>query len=501
MEYTDVVIDMPMPQRKWALRGAPIKGMISGDLYMANADLANETPLWEVGDFDVDGRSYVYGNATFWLSVYSRDTKLINQGEDSTRTAAADWSKVTNGMTLPLSPAQGFAVYARTASENDAAVRLPKEDDEYYYYGTYGERLDYKKESDLRELRASLAGEGAVGKLAFHAESEDYTIANDNSVSTESFVFGNPTMGYIDIWGFIDDNCLKEEFEYLDAAGNHQTVSRATAVASSNVITNPMRYLPPQYAIVVKLVSGTSTSLNVTLNANRVVTETSQVIASVRACPAVGGDQGTAQAPKRQESVTLPKGIMTVTAINPVSPRCNSRLLLGQGYHNAILVGEDAILTTFNINNFHMTNTPTTPFNIYAAEGNSALSIDLLDSIVNVPISLYMSALPYEPTTQLWFTGVNSIDGQLVLYDALLGTERPIIDGICLTIETPEQNHERRYYIRRRGFNPDQESDDTPTGVEPTDGYEEQVEKIIYQGQVYILRNGHVYTIMGQKVR
>jgi hypothetical protein len=225
------------------------------------------------------------------------------------------------------------------------------------------------------------------------------------------------------------------------------------------------------------------------------------VIPSVRACPAGGGDQALAQAPQRQKA-SRGRGIMTVTALNPVSPRCNSRLLLGQGYHNTVLDGEDAVLTTFNIDNFHMTNTPTTPFNIYAVEGQNALSIDLRNDIVNVPISFYMSALPYDPTTQLWFTGVNSVDGPLVLYDALTDTERTIIDGICLTIETPTQNHERRYYIRRPGYTPDEQ--DTPTD-EPTiyDTYhdEEHAVKIIRNDQVLILRGGHVYTVFGQKLQ
>ena len=36
--------------------------------------------------------------------------------------------------------------------------------------------------------------------------------------------------------------------------------------------------------------------------------------------------------------------------------------------------------------------------------------------------------LPFDPVTYLWFTGVNSIDGELVLYDALTGTERKSVD-------------------------------------------------------------------------
>lgn len=164
--------------------------------------------------------------------------------------------------------------------------------------------------------------------------------------------------------------------------------------------------------------------------------------------------------------------------------------------------GEDAVLTTLNINEFHMTNTPTTPFNIYAIDGEYGLSIDLRNEVENVPVSFFMSELPYDPISYLWFTGVNNIDGQLVLYDALTDTERLILDGICLDIETPEASHEARYYIRRYGYTPGDDSG-VITGVEPVGAYDGQdgATKILRNGHVYILRSGHVYTVFGQKIR
>ena len=79
------------------------------------------------------------------------------------------------------------------------------------------------------------------------------------------------------------------------------------------------------------------------------------------------------------------------------------------------------------------------------------------------------------------------------------------MDGICLTIETPAVSHERRYYIRRVAT-PDPEIPDDPivTGVSyhsATPEYNEQAVKIMYNGHVLILRNGHVYTIFGQHLR
>ena len=130
------------------------------------------------------------------------------------------------------------------------------------------------------------------------------------------------------------------------------------------------------------------------------------------------------------------------------------------------------------------------------------MCIDLRDEVMNVPISFYNSTLPYDPVTYLWFTGVNAIDGELVLYDALTDTERKIIDGICLDIETPEANHEKRYYIRLRGFNPDDNSGQVATDMEQTTNDDLQsAQKILHHGHVLILRNGHVYTMFGQQLR
>jgi hypothetical protein len=205
----------------------------------------------------------------------------------------------------------------------------------------------------------------------------------------------------------------------------------------------------------------------------------------------------------RNDQSPIKKGIMTVTVTNPASPRCTSRLLLGQGFNDEILRGEDAILTTINIDNYTNTSAPATPFNIYAIEGTNGLSIDLRNDIVNVPISFYNSDLPFEPVTYLWFTGVNNIDGKLVLYDALTGTERTILDGICLEIETPEVSHQIRYFIRREGYSPNDPGGEQPitTGVDQTVNSTSEIYKFVKDGHVLILRDGHVYSVFGQKIR
>ena len=496
MNYADVVVDMKLPNQKWAFRTAPVEGMISGDLFMANADNNGETPLWEVGEFDAAGRSYKTGNASFWLSVYNTETKKINYtGADSTRSASAAWSKVTNAIDLPLKAGQGLAIYARTKEGIETPiVRLPKNDDTYYFYGTYGERIDDKYVGHLRDKRAELAGEGVAGDLTFHPTAGAQTITLTNGVPSSSFVFGNPTMGFIDIWGFLADNAslLNLEFDYMDetkkGASAYTSMTNLVALATENKLSKRERYLPPMYAIVLKA-KAEATSIDLTLNTSRIVTDT------------VHHDR-PASAPRHRDGTPVPhKGIMTVTAKNPVSPRCCSRLLLGQGYHNSIREGEDAILTTINIDNYSNTNAPATPFNLYAAEGTYGLSIDLRDEVINIPISFCISDMPYDPVTYLWFTGVNNIDGQLVLYDEQTDTERLIVDGIYLTIETPTQSHERRYYIRRPGYRPNDPDEPITTELEYYPIDDEQAVKIIRNDQVLIIRNGHVYTMFGQKVR
>jgi len=480
LDYDDVVADMSMPQNKWAMRSSPVKGFFSGDVFMAEADLNETSTPWEVGEFDASGRNNKTGNASFWMSLYSRATTQRGNGNevaDSARSAAADWTRVTNGLSLELPPSQGWAVYARTKSGKDAIVRLPKSDTKYNYFTVSGTKMDSIYDNIVR-------GDGA-GKLAFEPVAGVAAFTLTNAESSTLFVFGNPTMAYIDIWGFVHDNSLVEEIDFLNAEGRYVTVTKAYAEATDNVITNRNRYLPPMHAMVVK-VGSPLTNKAVNLNSARVVTSPTQI---VRPLAAPGRNAHGRQ-----------KGIMTVTAINPASDICNSRLLLGQGYSDAVVEGEDAVLTTVNVDNFS-SSTPATPFNLYAVKDGCGLSIDLLDDVVNVPISFYNSDLPFEPVSYLWFTGVNNIDGTLVLYDALTGSERQILDGICLAIETPETSHETRYYIRRPGWSADQENP-IVTEVGTTPSYEEEkAVKIIHNGHVFILRNGHVYTMFGQKLR
>ena len=483
-----VVVDMTMPHNKWALRSAPITGMISGDLFMADADLSGETKMWSVGEFDAAGRTNTTGNAAFYPAVYSNTVIRYGNGADVKNDTLTNegWSKVTNALTLSLPPAQGWAVYTRTKSGKAAEVRLPKSDDRFYFYYANGDRAEDSYEDNLRTLRttnATSAGADAAGKLAYRESDQTFTLTKASDANT-TFVFGNPSMGYIDIWGFIADNSLEEEIRYIDKDGIWRTVTSETT--GTDTITNLARYLPPMHAIVIK-VSEAAGSKNVTLKSNRIVTHPRQKV--------------RAGAPRHISASGRSKGIMTVTATNAASSRCTTRLLLGQGYSDEIRKGEDAILTTVNIDKYSNTSYPATPFNIYAVEEGYGLSIDLLDEILNVPVSFYMSKLSFNPVTKLWFTGVNSIDGQLVLYDAQTDTERLIIDGTCLEIETPTNSHEVRYYIRRHGYRPGTTTDPIATQFESLDSSEEQAMKYIQNGVVYILRNGHIYTLLGQKIQ
>jgi hypothetical protein len=144
----------------------------------------------------------------------------------------------------------------------------------------------------------------------------------------------------------------------MDALGVYTTITEE-ALSEANDVSSLTRYLPPMHAIILTKKGEAASSIEVSLNTNRIVTDASQI---TRPLPS--------PAPKRAHaSAIYNKGIMTVTAVNPVSSRCVSRLLLGQGFDDAIIKGEDAILTTLNIDNYTATSMPATPFNIYAVEG------------------------------------------------------------------------------------------------------------------------------------
>ena len=496
MRYEQAIVDLSLPHDKWAFRTSPVAGMISGDLFMSQADINWETSPWEVGAFDANGRNYRTGTGSFWLSMFNQS--VIHQGSgsmtDTTHINQENWSQVTNGLTQPLPAGLGWAVYTRTPKNNNATVRLPKNDDIYYYYNQYGDKMYDLYEPNLQALRATVAGGVGAGKLLFNpdpSEGQSYTLRN--TTADTIFIFGNPTMGYIDIWGFLDDNSAKlvQQFKTINETdASLWPVTRASVLAEPNRLSNTDRYLPPMHAIALTTTDAPATTLTLKLDSTRIVTDTVP-------------DAPAASPIRRSGAPVLSKGIMRITATNDVDERCTTHLLLGQGYNKEIRAGEDALLTTINIEKYTVTGAPATPFNIYALEGNSALSINLLDSIVNVPVSFMMTEnliSAFEPITNLWFSGVNNISEPLVLYDALTDTERPIMDGICIRIETPQVNNLARYYIRRRGYR-SSTTDDPATGVGIIGADEEKAIKFIQNGIVYILRSGHVYTVLGQKIK
>ena len=496
MRYEQAIVDLSLPHDKWAFRTSPVAGMISGDLFMAQADINWETTPWEVGAFDANGRNYRTGTGSFWLSMFNQS--VIHQGSgsmtDTTHINQENWSQVTNGLTHPLPAGLGWAVYTRTPKNNNATVRLPKNDNIYYYYNQYGDKMYDLYEPNLQALRATVAGGVGAGKLLFNpdpSKGQSYTLTN--TTADTIFIFGNPTMGYIDIWGFLDDNRTKlvQQFKTINEKdASLWPVTRASVLAEPNRLSNTDRYLPPMHAIALTATGAPVTTLTLNLDSTRIVTDTVP-------------DAPAASPIRRSGAPVLSKGIMRITATNDVDERCTTHLLLGQGYHKEVRAGEDALLTTINIEKYTVTGAPATPFNIYALEGNSALSINLLDSIVNVPVSFMMTEnliSAFEPITNLWFSGVNNISEPLVLYDALTDTERPIMDGVCIRIETPQVNNLARYYIRRRGYT-SSTGDDTPTGLGIIGAEEEQAVKFIQNGQVFIMRNGHIYSVVGQKVR
>ena len=481
LTYDNAIVDFTLPTDKWTLASSPVENMYSGDLFVALADQSGSSSDWEVAEFDGNGRN---GNASFWLSLYS--TSVLRKGNvggtsDTLVDASANWSRITNALSQPLPTATGWAVYSRTKDAQQPIVRLPKEDTRYFYYDVYGNKMENLYEDVSRASRQ--------GKLAYDKDKNTgYTITN--GVTGTTFVFGNPTMAYIDIWGFIADNAgVAEEFKYFNDEGNDLiSVTKATALATANTISQSQRYLAPMRAIVLTASSGLSFSP--VLNTNRVV------IAPV--------DQSS-PAPARSQATSweedTPAGLMTITAINPVSTRCVSRLILGQGYHNDIRNGEDAVLMTMNIDNFSLTGAPTTPFNIYSVCNHFGMSIDLRHHLTNVPVSFVMSDLPYAPNTTLWFTGVNAISDTIYWYDDLEKTYTRIIDGMSITIPTPAANDERRYYIRNSMSAPSA-YDDTPTTIEYTDSVdtEQRVQKIFVNGQIYIIKGKQVYSVLGQQL-
>ena len=424
LEYENAFVDMQLTSTKWNMMSAPLKDMYAGDMFIPHSgDYLNGSLIKENNPFEVS--SFLGTRAgdaayAFWLSFYNRDVITRYEGnKEVTSTATAEFRE-SNSLTNPLEVGQGFQLLGFGPGDNmeELIIRLPKPDREYYYFSPSGEPTS----------SVPIPSRNEAYRLAYEPTDDQMTITLTNTVESNSFVFGNPTMGYIDMRALLADNTnFSSEFYYMQ---NDSWQSATVEVAA----TSSDRYLPPMRSVMLKLRDGdTAREATIVLKTDHTTLNSSLMLKSLSA----------SRAPQREATQNIE--LMTIYAFAEGNyARC--MLATHAAANDYYLQGEDALFLSSGVDVAVEDNSAISPLNLYTVAEQVPMMTDVRQGVSRVPVAVVVNDDARVDSMQIAFYISPNWTSECYLYDSIADTRYRIMDGLVLTLAMP-QNHEQRYYI------------------------------------------------------
>lgn len=410
LTYNSASMDVALPGSQWTLFSVPTRGMYSGDFYVPSVIGSNK--------FVVDTYDGNY-NIRFWQKMFNAVTPYNhNMNWDgatpvSILTEQGNWTTNFNSVCQPYFAGTGAAIWPVNVNNptGEVVVRLPKTEENLYYY-SYGVKTNIFEPTPRSVLECN--------KLAFDKDhSHSYTLtANDG----DYFVFGNPTMAYIDIEQFLLDNSsvLENEYRYYHAI-SPETTDWAEYVVSNNVTSQvPTNYvdivpgyLAPMRSIMVK--GKVKDQITVTVTNEAITTQ-----------------------PTANQSLTSPSKTLFITAEDNNGHVSFASIHEDETASEKALVGEDAQML--------LSSNSLSSSAVYTVSDEKALAINTLPQVNNIPVAVYADNCS---NATISFDGVDNISGKLYIYDVQENKKEPITNNSTFTISTTKNGENIRYFIQK----------------------------------------------------
>lgn len=450
LKYEQAYVDMVMPANAFYTISAPLQGMYSGDLYVPhNGRIIDGSTTMRESDkaFEVSGfqgtRDSLAGYA-FWAMYYNQDVyRMYNSGEGSIVSTTASFLQ-SNKLDMSIAPGQGIAAagFGPTGNETNITVRLPKPDTKYHYYTntgavsgqsvtvdrTHSYKLAYTPNaSGDMEVTLTVKNEVNAGIVGF----------NNN---TTGFLFGNPTMAYIDMFKLMDanPNVLSHVGYQVMTGDKYTTVLRAAGTTD--------HYLAPMQSAIVLPLSKTN-NIKLKIPSNCLVLNPYAPTSSVQ------------PAPRRAMGHTFRSDRMDIMVYSDGGK--GSAILLARDFaDNAYNVEEDMLYNAAGFGADKNRLQTMTPVNVYTLAGNMPLAADVREKIGVVPLGFEIDNAYRQDSIDIFFS-LNSVWSEVCYFcDSETGERWRIYNDTHIRIATPA-NHEIRYYIQGEYLAP--EGPDTPT--------------------------------------
>lgn len=222
-------IDVKEYAWKWTLTSIPIQGVVTGDLFVSANEI--EEP------FIVAPINQTVGN-------YAEDRvkwEVYNREYDATYDK---WKNATNSLVRTLQPGEATMIGIDCEKETDTIIiRLPKQDTIYHYF----EKNQQKWLNEQEHITRSLT----YGKPTWNGDS----IFTLKEIYTNTYLFGNPTFGYVNITKLISDNSDKLTGKYYLEIAGAKSAPRQNIMESFDKDIDSCDYdvlLPPYRGILLE---------------------------------------------------------------------------------------------------------------------------------------------------------------------------------------------------------------------------------------------------------
>lgn len=425
LEYERAYVDMQITPGAWHMVSTPLQKMVSGDMFIPHEGTWDSgQKILETNPFDVsvfNGMRHADAAYAFWQQFYNKSV-LTHYEDGGTRSASAIDFVQTNTLSQEYRLGEGYNLYGiGLEGDSELTIRLPKPNTEYYYFTSTGSQSTNKTSVDRGENNASY-------KFAFTADKNNPTmeITLTNNESGNKFLFGNPTMAYIDLHQFIADNNSLNTVIHSMRASSWRASSELTMLED--------RYLAPMTSVLLETKENAQ-SITLQLSASHLTLN--NMVNAVETA-----DDPSSNAPRRTNERQEASEILTIYALsnNNVARTVLATNPIANDYFQQ---GEDALFVSSGIE----TKTDVlSPLNMYTVAEQVPMMADVRQGISNIPLAILAAEGYHTQYMQVAFYLTSNWTRECYFCDSKTGQKIRIMDGLVISVEMP-QNHEQRYYI------------------------------------------------------
>ena len=482
LHYEKAFVDMQVPAMNWHMMASPLEEVYSGDIFIPHTSygmVQNPEPF-EIAPWE--GQRYSEAPYAFWQAHFNRTVTTHYSSGATTSALSSNTAEFapTNSLDVLLEPGTGFQIKGlgpNNKTSDELIVRLPKNDNQYYYYSSRGEQTD---------RYATIPRTSNHGKLAYDNRnaSGEKTITLRGEEESKYFVFGNPTMAYIDLVRFLETNTnIKAVYQ----------MSSSTWLASTelSMYQTADRYLAPTRSVLVE-VENSSTTLTLSLLPQHLTLSNVYPIAE---------DVEQVAPRQRVQSTNNDTHTMTIYAFN-TKGTARGIIAYNDYANDGYLQGEDALFLSTGIETKADSYTPMSPINLYSLHNRVPMMVDMRENIDTIPLAMLVSPNHRTAQMQMAFYFSQEWNKTCYLYDAQKDTKTRIMDGLVLTLDMPF-NHQARYYI----VGPDRTAngENIETAIPSVQDQENKVWSYAQQGAMTVCSNDiiqavTVYDVTGRLV-